>query len=74
MIYVKNILKYQMLYKWQKATKIHLLEQQETKNICWDCFQKTEQKPGFILELLESTMSEWTPNLTKIRRRNNLQI
>ena len=33
MMYVKNILKYQMLYKWQKVTKISLLEQQETKNI-----------------------------------------
>ena len=59
-IYITNILKYEMFVQWQKVTKISLLGQQETKNIHWDCFRKTEQKHGFTTELLETTMSEWT--------------
>ena len=81
--YSNNIYKYIMniygnikcLYKWLKVTFVGFLEQQETKNICWDCFWKTEQKPGF------TTWTAWnhnvkvgSANLTKIRRRNNLQL
>ena len=63
------------LHKWQKATFVSLLEQQETKNICWEYFRKTEQKHGF------TTWTTWNHNvqvgsakLTKVKERNKLQI
>ena len=71
-----DILTYKMFVQMaENATLLGSLEQQETKNFCWDYLWKTEQKHGF------TTWTTWnqnvkvnSANLTNMKRKNKLHI
>ena len=64
-----------MFVQMAESDIIRFTKQQETKNICWDCLWKTEQKPGFITWITwNQNVKVNSANLTNMKKKNKLHI